>query len=257
MTSEHSWTDYAASYALDALDADDKAAFEAHLQTCDACRGEVESYREVAGQLAQAAPEREPPARLRERVLNEARQVRPITSARFVASTRAAWLTAAASLIIALGIGSLYVIERSRGREAAFAAAAANTELAQVQSQLAERDSLIATLLTRDLQTAQLAAQGRPPSARLYFNRESNRIIIAAYDMPPAKQGRTYQLWGISGTQAVSIGTFNTDASGRAVVAFSVPLGARYQLSGITEEPAGGSPAPTMTPILLGAWTAP
>lgn len=257
--SEHTWTEYAASYALDALDADEKTAFEAHLRSCAQCQAEVDSYREVIGQIALGAPAQGPPAQLRARVLENAKNVIPLAREGSVRmpSTRVAWFTAAASLVFAVGFGSLFLIERSRNREAAVAAASAHTELARIQQQLAERDSVIATLLTRDLASAALAATGRPPSARVYHNRESNRIIIAAYDLPPAPEGRTYQLWGISGNQAVSIGVFNTDTRGRAVISFVVPLGARYQLSGVTQEPAGGSPAPTMTPIILGAWSAP
>src|SRR5687767_11791337 len=97
---EHAWTDYAASYALDALDADEKAAFEAHLEGCEQCRAEVRAYRDVAGQLAQAAPQRDPPAHLRQRILDQVRDVRPISSAvsAGIPSVRTAWLTAAASL---------------------------------------------------------------------------------------------------------------------------------------------------------------
>jgi hypothetical protein len=40
------------AYVLGALDADDRAAFEAHLATCDACRARVEEVRPTAALLA-------------------------------------------------------------------------------------------------------------------------------------------------------------------------------------------------------------
>ena len=76
--------DSAALYALDALDGDERAAFEAHLPGCEECQGEVASYRDVVGLLAYAAPPKRPPneVALRERLVTRARQAPPISSAR-------------------------------------------------------------------------------------------------------------------------------------------------------------------------------
>lgn len=51
------------AYVCDALDAAERAAFEAHLATCDACAREVADLRETTAALAMAAAE-PPPARL-------------------------------------------------------------------------------------------------------------------------------------------------------------------------------------------------
>jgi anti-sigma-K factor RskA len=84
-----------------------------------------------------------------------------------------------------------------------------------------------------------------------------NRIVIAASGLPPAPSGRTYQLWGIaSGSNPVSLGTFDPGADGRTTLALDVPAGAVFDLAAVSEEPAGGSPQPTTTPILAGAWRA-
>jgi anti-sigma factor RsiW len=74
MSNEHPWTEYAASYALGALDADERAAFETHLAECAACRSEVQSYQEVTGLVAQSAPPVSAPPHLKARVLAEARR---------------------------------------------------------------------------------------------------------------------------------------------------------------------------------------
>jgi hypothetical protein len=56
----------------------------------------------------------------------------------------------------------------------------------------------------------------------------------------------------------MSMGTFNTDAGGRATLV--LPVGQDIAAlgfvdnCGLTEEPAGGSAQPTETPRLLGAW---
>jgi anti-sigma-K factor RskA len=66
--------DSAASYALDALDSEERALFEKHLVTCPHCQSEVAAYREVAGALAHVVPTTAIPrsGALRDRILGEA-----------------------------------------------------------------------------------------------------------------------------------------------------------------------------------------
>jgi anti-sigma factor ChrR (cupin superfamily) len=60
----------ASSYALDALDDDEKLLFEAHLrQGCDACEKDVRSFANVVGALGESVSAG-PPARLRESLLS-------------------------------------------------------------------------------------------------------------------------------------------------------------------------------------------
>ncbi|MCI0434012.1 MAG: anti-sigma factor [Gemmatimonadetes bacterium] len=278
MSEDHGWSDYPASYALGVLDDEERTAFEAHLAGCEACRADVRAFRETADALAWAAPARQTPAGLRDRILRDARSVRPIRSAPGAESRTAdpgarpdptpstsrtpaggrPWLVAAT---IALAIGAaLFVRERSLriGLEETIARLASEadtmqTRLAELDAELASRDSLLTAVLAPDIRTVRLSAQGQPPSARIFWSRERGRIVIAAFDLDPAPAGRTYQLWGIAGGAApVSLGVFNTAADGRAVVSFDVAAALSIDVAAITEEPAGGSPQPTTTPFLVG-----
>jgi len=69
--------DLTAGYALDALDAADRARYEEHLAACEPCREELEGFWEVSGALARAAGGPPPPASLRARILEQARDERP------------------------------------------------------------------------------------------------------------------------------------------------------------------------------------
>ena len=60
-------------YAVGALPADRSREIAAHLGTCAACRVAAEELSDVVASLADAVPLREPPARLKERVLAAAR----------------------------------------------------------------------------------------------------------------------------------------------------------------------------------------
>jgi anti-sigma-K factor RskA len=230
---EHEWLALAAPHALGALDGDERAAFEAHLAGCPQCRAEVDAFREVAGRLAAAAPDAAPTPGLRERVLTEARRVRRLPA-------RLPWLAAAAGIVLAVVLGGAWWQERAARRT--------------LEARVAEQGELLATLLAPNVGVASLAATGKPPSARLFWNPQRLRVVIAVFDLPPAPVGRTYQLWAIAtGKPPVSLGTFNTGPDGRLTAAMDVPAGLAFDLSAVTEEPAGGSPQPTQNPFLVGA----
>ncbi len=65
--------DRVALYALGGMREAEASDFEKHLDACDACRKEVAELRPVVDGLALAAPEAEPPAGLRRRVLERVR----------------------------------------------------------------------------------------------------------------------------------------------------------------------------------------
>ena len=239
---DHRWLELAAPYALGALSPDEQTDFEAHLATCATCRADLQALRDVTGLLAHAAPDAIPPRELRDRVLREARTLRPLGTGRAAAVP---WLAAAACLILALGLGYGYLRERAARDQASRA-------LAVARDTLAARDSLVATLLSPDVGTAALAGPGRPPSARLFWSPSRRRVVIAVFDLPPAPAGRTYQLWAIAQGKPVSLGIFNTAPDGRLTAAMVVPPNLSFEVTAVTEEPAGGSPQPTQQPFLTG-----
>ncbi len=65
------------AYALDALDAGDRVAFETHLPGCERCRVELAELAGTIGALAQAVEGPAPPEALRDRILVAARAEGP------------------------------------------------------------------------------------------------------------------------------------------------------------------------------------
>ena len=289
---EHAWLEHTAAYALGALDEQDRASFETHLETCDVCTAEVRELREVAGLLATGAAHVAPPPGLRDRILSDARSVRPISMAPAATiptpTTMAAsgpapvthtpsspsattaprgataasritrvlpWVAAIAASVAAIVLGQQYREERTARSVAEQALAVARVTMDSAGAALARRDSLIASLVAPDVQAVTVTGTGPSPSARYFFDRRASRIVIAATSLPPAASGRTYQVWGIeTGRPPVSLGTFNTDSSGRGLASLTVPAGLRVAVTAVTDEPAGGSPQPTTTPFLAATW---
>jgi len=71
-----------ALYVLGCLTASEAAAFEEHMKSCPACRTELEKFREVTSALALLAPVANPPAHLRQRVLEGVGAAESVRAAR-------------------------------------------------------------------------------------------------------------------------------------------------------------------------------
>lgn len=281
------WGDMASAFVLGALDAEDREAFEARLEQDPQLRALVDEYRETLAALSEAVPQTEPPASLRARVLEKARESNPNAARReepgapvdratevprAAATKRAApsgtrWgprLALAASILIALGLGGWALELRQRAAELERRVAAASSQidairsdLESAQTELARYDSLSAALIGADLRFATLAAPDTEPRMHLVLNHDTDLVLVAAVNLPPAPTGRVYQLWGIrNGEAPVSLGVFDSGPDNVALQALAYPAGQDFDVSAVTEEPDGGSPQPTTDPFLVGGWTA-
>ncbi len=248
------WLESAAGYALDALDAYERGQFEAHLANCGDCRLLVQEYREVTALLMHAAEPAPPPPQLGERVgrlISEERAPRRTSSpSRWRSST--VWL-AAAGVAFAGAAGVLW-------RELAEQRDAVRVAQTEAEGLRIQRDSALVNLRGVRVHVVSLASpSGGQPVARVFWNHERDSFVVTAFDLPPAREGRTYQLWAITkGHAPVSMGTFTTNERGVADVVLPVSpeieaLGL-IDSCGLTEEPAGGSTAPTEAPRYLGNW---
>ena len=276
--SDHDYRDDTAAYALGALGADERASFEAQLADDAEGRAAVDSYRRVAALLALAVAPATPndAMALRNRIVSDAALITPLTAARRIRAnapsavapaaarrgaviTRLPWLAAAASLAVAVASGSAYVNSRSDNRHLASALERVTREAASERDVLAARDSVLQAFMGPMVHVVSLSpSAAEKPTARVFWNHTKKVFIVTAFSIPQAPAGKTYQLWAImKGKAPISMGTFNTDPSGRALAI--VPVGSIADAGfvdncAMTLEPLGGSPQPTETPRLLGSW---
>jgi hypothetical protein len=170
---------------------------------------------------------------------------------------RAEWIAMAASILLIASIGMLAaaVTDRSDIRDAfkaqLSAGQSANTETDSLRSVIASRDSMIAGITGRDVAVMSLTASGANAAfARMFWDQQRNTWTLIAHNMPALRPGRTYQLWLVTASKKISAGTFqsqNGDAIVRATYALSP---ADLKTLAVTEEPTGGVPQPTGTPVI-------
>lgn len=224
----------AAAYALDALDPDERQAFEAHYPTCEICTADVTDYREVAAGLA-TAEEAVPSADLRARVLAEISQTRQISPrdprvVDLAAHRRTRYRiligAVAASLLLVVGVIT-FGDESDRGTDSA----------------------LIDLLASPDLGIQPLHGES-PASVTVAWSAEAGAVAVLASDLADPGDGLAYALWLIDDGGASPSLLFTPSGDG-LVEALGV-LDGDPVAWGITIEPEAGSPQPTGDIIFSG-----
>ena len=234
-----------AAYALGERDEGARAAIEAHLAACPACRRTMAAYRQVAGALPLGVAEAAPAPGLRARVVEAGGaaaggppRVAPPVGRGARQWQRAAWAA------VALALAALLAWNLGLQRE-----------LARERAARDEQSAAVAALLASGrLERLPLTADSPGPTGELVLDPAGRAAALSVAAMPPLPPGMVYQLWLVRGDQRVSGGTFTVDERGAAtlLVAAPEPLTA-YQAVGVTVEPAGGSPGPTSPRVIGGA----
>ena len=224
-----------AAYALDALDTDERAAYEAHLEGCERCRGELASFWETTEALAVATAGPEPRPELRGRILDAARAERQNVVPLRPRSSR--WtpvlgVAAAVAAVVAIGLG-LY-------------AASLSSDLDDTRTALADTQKARAVLADPAARIVALQSG----EGRLVVGQDGDAVLVLDL-VGPAPAGKTYETWIIEGTTPKPAGTFR-GAAGPDVVLVdgTVKPGA---VVAVTVEPEGGVDAPTTAPIAASA----
>lgn len=237
-------------YALGALEPNEQMVVDEHLDTCVRCRTRLEEAKRLVALLAWTPDQHEPPPALRDRVVRHARQTRqPVTNQhwwqRFDPGawgwTRprriAGFGLAAAALILAL-LGNTFRLQR---------------HVARLQSEVMEPQ--VAQLLRTPgarLVVLLPQASGSTGTGQMLMNNAGTQGYLVTDALPPLPTDKAYQLWMIGSAGPTNAGVFTVDQQGVATVLVNIPGQAQnYQATGVTVEPAGGSPQPTSDPILL------
>jgi hypothetical protein len=246
--------DLAAGMALDAIDDNDSRHVRQHAAACPDCGRKLQEFNEVAAALGARVPQVDPPAALRGRVLEAARttkQERPPVRLwpRSVRRPRlsAAWLVAAASLVISLGAITWAALLQNQ-------IAALQSDALVARAQAARYDHVVELLASEKqaIRPLQPVVQNMPSRGMVYLNPSSGTGMLMCYHMPPIEQGHAYQVWFVRGNERISAGLLWPDHLGNGYAIIQVPTDLQsFESIGLTDEPGTGSGWPT-TPRIIG-----
>jgi anti-sigma-K factor RskA len=228
------------AYAVDALDDEERREFEEHLLGCDACADEVRGLRAAAAVLGVAATAGVPQS-FHDSVMAQVRATRQLPPVggvdadaeqevgrvlpllRRARTTSRALLAVAAALVVLAGSLGAVALQQHR-------------EVTRAQQVAAAVSAVIAAPAAR-----QIEGDG---AARVIVSPSLGKAVFVPQRLPQVDADHTLQLWVIDGG-ARSVGLVHGST---ALLATDVRPGATL---GVTVEPAGGSPQPTTTPVVL------
>jgi len=237
--------DALSALALGALDPAERIEVEAHVRGCAECQAELQALLKVVDGIGLAASPVTPPEALRSKVLARVTG-QPQLRAEPPTDVRAAIVPPkpAGSWMMPLALAASLIL-----------AAAALFYAFRLQTEVQELRKTARILQSADLVRANMKGQASATNATgLALWSRANGMIFSATQLPKLPAGRVYQLWTITGTTATSAGLLTPDASGAVRLELPVSANAaKPDAFGLTIEPAGGSPAPTLPIVLLGS----
>jgi anti-sigma-K factor RskA len=241
-----------ALYALGGLEGEERVALEKHLESCAGCRRELEQLRGDMALMALSAAGPTPPRRARQRLVEAvAREPRPVAApARLGWRTFVPWVAVGA---LAVGLIVLWLQNSNLQRQIA----GLRSESAQQQVELRQAREVVSTLTSTDAMRVTLVAAKTPPQpqGKAFYVRDRANLIFLASNLQSLPAQKVYELWLVPMKGApIPAGIFKPDAHGSAtVINPPLPAGVEAKAFAITVEPEGGSPAPTLPIVMLGA----
>ncbi len=234
----------AGAYAMDAVAGPDRARFERHLAGCESCRQEIRGLREATAALAAA---------FRDAVLRAAAQTRQLPPA--VVQAPAGWAAARdrgrrwwdlRGWWSRLAVGMAGVL--------AAVAVAAGVVTYGMQDRLDQaqlHDHAVAAVLSAPDATMLSAPVSTGGTATVVMSHRERALVFTAGDLRRLPSAQSYELWLIGPAGSRPAGMASGSSRGGMAGPMVVSGLKDGDSVGLTVEPAGGSPRPTSSPVVL------
>ncbi|QNG20685.1 anti-sigma factor [Rhodococcus triatomae] len=230
--------DFAAPYALDAVDDTERHAIETAVERASAPVRErfddaVREAREVMAAQSDATA-LAPPPELYDRIIAEltapADENVVALDARRKQRNRLLGVAAAAAVVVAIGVGVVTIGTHGGDQPPTPTPGVSDVFAAD------------------DVRTAVAPIDGGG-TATLVYSRTADAAVLVMNDVPPPPTGSAYQMWLLGSTHdPVSAGVMDTDAVAPSTTAFLQDLDQSTSLA-FTLEPSGGSETPSGEPF--------
>ncbi len=229
------------AYIIDAVEANERTAIEAHLSDCTKCRSEVDTLCTTIGMLAnEGGPA---PAGIWDRIEHEINESEDVVAFRPPQHSRLRIPTIIAST--ALGVAAALTL-------------IFGVQIHHLDSQVNRLGSQVTTSATRAIATAALLQPGAKrfsldsphgKSVGSLVALQSGEVVLTSFLMHPLKATSTYQVWAIVDEHPISLGLLGNHPT---VSVFHT--GGRHAFEfAITVEPAHGVAQPTGAPVATAA----
>jgi anti-sigma factor RsiW len=216
--------DLLAPYLLGSLDPEEHEEFVSHLLECEKCQAELADLEDGLANLVDANAVA-PPSGLRESVLTSVQDDAPSHEMEAPdREPRRAWssLVLGAAAVVVLIMGLLAIFGPN-----------------SVDEIVDSSDAAVVALAPSD------AFQGTPPpTAQVVFSAEQEGAVVEIDGLAPPTGSNVYEMWLIGADGPVPAGTFVPNSDGTVLVRMDGTAQPGLVV-GITEEPSGGSDAPT------------
>jgi len=244
MSAHEQYADDLALHALGALEGEERAALEKHLETCPECRLELDQLRGDMALMAMATTGPKPPQRSRQRLLDAIAKEPRASGAQPGRASRFNWW---AALGWAAAVAMFVVVVQLR-RENSFLHDSMNSLASLTGQQTVEMANMkrtIEALTSPDSQAIVLVAAKTPPQpqGKAFYLRNKSSLVFLASNLAPLPPDKIYELWLFPPTGApIPAGLFKPDARGNATVVNppGLPAGVEAKGFAVTLEPAAG-----------------
>jgi anti-sigma-K factor RskA len=245
------------SYAIGALDADERASFEAHLAGCAECTRAVDEARMVISELAHLAPPALPAREVKERILQQVRSEAEAKAPSMPAQRSVPWwLWAGVAALIVLSVSSTWNARRLQREIQRLneQAAAEHQRQENLQKDLVAA-RMQARILTdpRSKKIMLRAKDPKMPQLEAMWNPEFG-LCLMGHEVPMPSENRAFQLWLVpkAGSKPMPVHSMmwpDTDGKLMHVVEKLPEPMSDTKAIAVTEEPAEGSLQPTSEPM--------
>jgi len=229
----------AALHAFGLLEGTERAEFEAQLATNPELRVLVASLAETAALTALAAPQIDPPAALKERIMSAATPPAPAREkiVSFPPLKFAPWAIAAGLALATIWLGTQNFSLRTENANLRTERELAETAYKMAKNQLTERSVLAERMITdlgnklrktEDLARlkvtalASLAGNTREAQVIAVWDPEQQTGLLTMEKLPPINDTQDYQIWVVDPAykDPVNGGVFHVAADGKIAVPF-------------------------------------
>jgi anti-sigma-K factor RskA len=265
MTGDHELHSLAGPYVMDAVTPEERSSFARHLDDCSQCRDDVREMREATARLGMAAVVRPRPA-LKEQTIKAASrisQLAPVVDGTVVNDTaidgtsvasqeprtvprrRVAWRGRSIRLPARFALASAAVVAAA----AIGFGLAANSVMQQLHHTQRQDHMIASVLAARDavMLTARITSGG---TATVVMSHHEHRLVFTTHGLRPLPSGWGYELWlmGPAGDRSAGMLRFEADGMTEPTVVSGLGHG---DAIGVTVEPAGGSPLPSSSLVVM------